>query len=213
MMAGSGMPGDRVLPAQVEAIETAGGSCPAEAAKHAAKERRFLILIETEQDQAALQNRLKGEMKEDVPEAQIETQIGEVTSPWLRHFLTYDPATAPREVTSPVLAIIGEKDTQVPPKPNLPPIRQGLKAGGNRHFEVVALPGLNHLFQAAKTGAPAEYAQIEETMSPVAMDKIAGWSANLWLPTTTITDHNLSEVQPHGGVQAGFLGCAHQHGG
>jgi hypothetical protein len=37
------------------------------------------------------------------------------------------------------------------------------------------LPGLNHLFQDAKTGAPSEYGQIEETISPVALDKIALW--------------------------------------
>jgi hypothetical protein len=37
------------------------------------------------------------------------------------------------------------------------------------------LPGLNHLFQTAKSGTPSEYGQIEETMSPVALDKIASW--------------------------------------
>jgi hypothetical protein len=31
------------------------------------------------------------------------------------------------------------------------------------------------LFQTAKTGAVSEYAEIEETMAPVAMDKIANW--------------------------------------
>jgi hypothetical protein len=34
---------------------------------------------------------------------------------------------------------------------------------------------LNHLFQTAKTGSPSEYAQIEETMSPVALDTIGRW--------------------------------------
>jgi len=37
------------------------------------------------------------------------------------------------------------------------------------------MPGLNHLFQTAKTGLPTEYAQSEETISPVALDKIATW--------------------------------------
>jgi hypothetical protein len=37
------------------------------------------------------------------------------------------------------------------------------------------LPGLNHLFQTATTGSPAEYAEIEETISPVVLDKIATW--------------------------------------
>jgi len=43
------------------------------------------------------------------------------------------------------------------------------------HFEVEKLPGLNHLFQTAKTGAPSEYAEIKETMSPIALEKIANW--------------------------------------
>ena len=63
----------------------------------------------------------------------------------------------------------------MPPKQNLPAIRSALEASGNKHFDVVELPGLNHLFQTAKTGSPSEYAQIEETMSPVALDTIARW--------------------------------------
>jgi hypothetical protein len=37
------------------------------------------------------------------------------------------------------------------------------------------LGGLNHLFQAAKTGSAAEYREIEERVSPAAMQKVAGW--------------------------------------
>jgi len=40
---------------------------------------------------------------------------------------------------------------------------------------VMRLPGLNHLLQTAKTGLPAEYAQIEETMAPAALETIAAW--------------------------------------
>jgi hypothetical protein len=50
-----------------------------------------------------------------------------------------------------------------------------LGLGGNKHFEIDELPGLNYLFQTANTGSPNEYAQIEETISPAALDKIAGW--------------------------------------
>ena len=46
---------------------------------------------------------------------------------------------------------------------------------GHKPFEVDELPGLNHLFQSAKTGSPAEYAEIEETLSPVALEKIVTW--------------------------------------
>jgi fermentation-respiration switch protein FrsA (DUF1100 family) len=175
MMAGSGVPGDQILPAQLQAIEEAGGKSHEEAAKDAAHEREVLTLVETEKDEAVLKKELREKISGEEPEPQIGAQIKTLTSPWFRHFLTYDPATALRKVTCPVLAINGEKDTQVPPKQNLPAIRTALEQAGNKHFEADELPGLNHLFQTAKTGSPAEYAQIEETISPVALDRMASW--------------------------------------
>ena len=73
---------------------------------------------------------------------------------WFRFFLTFDPRPTLRKVQCPVLAINGEKDLQVPPKENLAEIDKALKAGGNRNVKTVELPGLNHLFQPCKTGAP-----------------------------------------------------------
>jgi uncharacterized protein len=175
MMAGTGVAGDQILPAQREAIEVAGGKSPEEAAKDTVREKEMLALVETEKDDAVLQKELKEKMAGDVPEAQIGLQISQITSPWFRYFLTYDPATALRKVTCPVLAINGSLDTQVLPSQNLPPIRKALQDSGNQHVEVDELPGLNHLFQSAKTGSPTEYAQIEETISPIALDKMATW--------------------------------------
>jgi pimeloyl-ACP methyl ester carboxylesterase len=175
MMAGSGVPGDQVLPAQLEAIEEAGGKSPDEASKDAAKERELIKLVETEKDSAVLETELNEKITGDMPEAQTGAQIKVFTSPWFRYFMTYDPATALRRVTCPVLAINGSKDKQVLPEQNLPAIRKALEQAGNKHFEVDELPGLNHLFQTATTGAPGEYVQIEETISPVALDKMASW--------------------------------------
>jgi fermentation-respiration switch protein FrsA (DUF1100 family) len=176
MMAGTGVPGDQVLVAQSEAIQIANGQTPPdEAAKHAAREREMLTLVETEKDDAVLETKLKEKMTGEVPEAQMGMQIKQITSPWFRYFLTYDPATALRKVTCPVLVLNGSLDKQVLPSQNLPPIRKALAESGNQHVEVDELPGLNHLFQTAKTGSPAEYAQIEETISPVVLDKIVTW--------------------------------------
>jgi uncharacterized protein len=41
--------------------------------------------------------------------------------------------------------------------------------------EIDEIPGVNHLFQTAKTGSPAEYGEIEETISPMVLAKIANW--------------------------------------
>jgi hypothetical protein len=175
MMAGTGVPGDQVLVAQGEAIEVASGKSSQEAAKNAAKEKEILTLVETEKDKDVLEKELKEKLAGQIPEAQIGSQIEQLTSPWFRFFLTYDPATALRKVTCPVLAINGSLDKQVLPAQNLPEIRKALEEAGNKHFEVDELPGLNHLFQTAKTGAPSEYAEIEETMSPVALEKMSTW--------------------------------------
>ena len=46
--------------------------------------------------------------------------------PWFRYFLTYDPRPALAKVHCPVLALIGEKDRQVPPRENLAQIEATL---------------------------------------------------------------------------------------
>jgi fermentation-respiration switch protein FrsA (DUF1100 family) len=176
MMAGTAVPGDQIIVEQGRLIELAGGATKEKTDQDAEKERETLTTVETEKDPKALEHLLGVKLAaEGVPDASIAAQIKALTSPWMRYFLTYDPATALRKLTIPVLAINGSLDLQVPPAQNLPPIRKALAEAGNKRAEVDELPGLNHLFQTAKTGSPSEYGQIEETMSPVALDKIASW--------------------------------------
>lgn len=175
MMAGPGVRGDEILPAQLILISEAAGESHDKAEKDAADERTMLALIESEKDDAALNKELREKLAGKIPEGQIDAQIKTITSPWFRQFIAYDPAPTLRKLTCPVLAINGEKDLQVPPDQNLPVIRKALADAGNKNFEVDELPGLNHLFQTAKTGAVSEYGEIEETMAPVALDKIAIW--------------------------------------
>jgi fermentation-respiration switch protein FrsA (DUF1100 family) len=176
MMAGSGVPGDQIIVEQGRLIAMADGESKEKADEDAEKERETLAAVETEKSPAALKRLLGVKLAaEGAPDAQIDAQVKTLTSPWIRFFLTYDPAVSLRKLTIPVLALNGSLDLQVPPAQNLPPIRKALAEAGNQHAEVDELPGLNHLFQSAKTGSPAEYGQIEETISPVALDKIANW--------------------------------------
>ena len=175
MMAGPGVRGDEIIPAQLAAILEAGGASKQEAEKSAAAQRELLMLSEHEKDDAVIAKKI-GELSSGrTSDAQAEAQAKQIRSPWYQYFLQYDPAPALEKVKCPVLAINGEKDRQVPPSQNLPAIRKALEAGGNTHFEVVEMAGLNHLLQTASTGSPTEYAEIEETMSPVALEKISGW--------------------------------------
>ena len=175
LMAGTGVRGDELLAAQVKLIETAGGKSQADVDKDVATQREILALVEKDKDDAALEKDLRATMAGKESDVQIDLQIKLVSSPWFRGLLEYDPVPTLSKVTCPVLAINGEKDLQVPPDMNLPPIRKALAAGGNKNSEADELPGLNHLFQTAKTGGIGEYSEIEETMSPVAMEKVASW--------------------------------------
>lgn len=175
MMAGIGVPGDEILAEQALLITEASGKSADEAKQAQAQQREVVELVKREKDGAVLEKKLREKLAGQVPEAQLGASILQLRSPWFRYFIDYDPAPALRKVRCPVLAINGEKDLQVPPKQNLPAIRKALEEGGNKNVEVVELPGLNHLFQTAKTGAVSEYAEIEETMSPRALEKIASW--------------------------------------
>ncbi len=94
---------------------------------------------------------------------------------WMRFFISYDPASDLAKVSCPVLAINGTKDTQVDAKENLSLIRTTLTKSANKNFQVTALPALNHFLQTAQTGDVAEYATIEESISPLALSLMAGW--------------------------------------
>ena len=177
MMAGPGVPGDELLVEQTLMIAEANGQSHETAEKAAGEERIILSLVKDETDSAVLEKKLREQLTGQVPEAQIGAAIKSTSSPWFRYFISYDPAAALRKVKCPVLAVVGSKDLQVPPEQNIPAIRKALQDAGNQKFEIDELPGLNHLFQTAKTGSPAEYAQIEETISPIAMEKIAAWVA------------------------------------
>jgi len=101
------------------------------------------------------------------------------SSPWGRYFLRFKPEEYLSKIKVPLLALNGSKDMNVPAKENLEGIRMSLEKGGNKHFEVVEFEGLNHLFQTAKTGSPAEYSLLEETISPKVLEKISTWVLNL----------------------------------
>jgi pimeloyl-ACP methyl ester carboxylesterase len=95
------------------------------------------------------------------------------TSSRTRQLSAYDPGPALRLLKTPVLALNGSLDLQVPADENLGPIRAAQR--GNPQATIVELPNLNHMFQTAKLGSPAEYGEIEETVAPAALKIIADW--------------------------------------
>lgn len=110
----------------------------------------------------------------------VNMQASALSSPWMQTFIRHDPAPILEKVSCPVLALFGEKDLQVPPVPNAEAVTEALRKGGNTRSTVKVLPGLNHLFQQAHTGSPAEYGAIEQTISPTALDAMSSWIRALY---------------------------------
>ena len=188
LMAGPGVTGEEIVLAQSRLVAEADGVPEETITKNEALLKDIFTVIKEEENDTIAGEEIHGlitDMVENLSEEEkqyssyteesLDTEIKLLVSPWTRYFLSYDPKTTLMEVECPVLAINGEKDLQVPPEENLRAIEEALEAGGNEDYTVKELPELNHLFQTAKTGSPSEYATIEETMSPAAMELIGDW--------------------------------------
>jgi len=188
LLAGTGVPGDSILKMQGRLLARAAGLSPEMIALSGRAQSRMYAAVREGGDSTAMRARLRqigAEMWAGMTEEQrrasqmtpaaMEANVLQLSGPWFRYFLTYDPRPTLRRVRVPVLALNGSLDLQVPPKEDLAAIAAALREGGNRDVRTIELPGLNHLFQTATTGAPSEYAVIEETMSPAALNAVSSW--------------------------------------
>ena len=101
----------------------------------------------------------------------------QLQTPYMKQFLTLDSRPLLGNITCPVLALNGTKDTQVEPDSNLGALRSGLQKNAKNKLE--AIEGVNHLFQHCKTGMATEYGNIEETIAPEVLEKMVYWLSNL----------------------------------
>lgn len=188
LLAGTGLRGDQLLLLQEELIGKATGATPTELKDTKTMNSYCFNKIIASKDDSSLKGELttyltsilKDTPKEQKPEnmtdeENVTMQINQITSPWMLYFIRYNPATALEKVKCAVLAVNGEKDLQVPPKENIEAITKALLKAGNKKVTTKIFPNLNHLFQECKTGSPEEYADIEQTFSPTAMEYITQW--------------------------------------
>jgi pimeloyl-ACP methyl ester carboxylesterase len=94
---------------------------------------------------------------------------------WFHEALKLEPQKYLNKSACPTLAVTGEKDRQANPNENLSIIEKSLEEGICEDYTVEELPGLNHLFQTAETGAISEYEKIPEIMAPIALQTISEW--------------------------------------
>lgn len=180
LLAGPGVKGEDTLLLQSELLLKTAGADDDQIVKTREFNKRAYALVRQERDAAKLQAKLTDLVNSSglgaaLLPGPLQSQVRLMTSPWFRFFLDYDPFPSLQKTTCPVLALNGEKDVQIAPKENLAQIRKAFEQGGNKDFQAIELPGLNHLFQHAPTGLPREYGEIEETMAPEALMSISDW--------------------------------------
>jgi uncharacterized protein len=79
--------------------------------------------------------------------------------PWMKFFLTHDPATSMRRVKTPVLILTGARDQQAVPA-EVAMMERAFKEGGNKDVTARVLPDLNHLFVYDTDGFPGSYSKL-----------------------------------------------------
>ncbi len=195
LLAGPGVPGQQILREQLALILQSQHADPALIAWAGRQQAKTFAILKTTPDNAQAKAKLDALLQASMThlpanlqpygteyQANFAAQEQTILTPWFRGVLASDPAAVLEQVHCPVLALGGAKDLQVPAAQSLPAIAQALKENGNKDVTVRELPHLNHLFQTAPTGAIAEYAQIEETFSPVALKIMGDWIARRVLP-------------------------------
>jgi uncharacterized protein len=188
LLAGTGIPGDKLLLLQQQLIGKASGISDENLQKSKTSNKEAFKIVKNSTNSEQLKIDLTNYMRQSLkanPQSEkpqgisdddfINLQVNQYISPWMQYFIKFDPALTLEKVKCPVLAINGEKDLQVPPKENLEAIKKALNKGGNKKVTTKQISNLNHLFQECKTGSPKEYSEIEQTFSPIALNEILKW--------------------------------------
>jgi len=188
LLAAPGVPAPDLLALQVERLARAEGDSEENIAKQVEINRALTAAISSDGDRnearkkvGALilqQNQLMPPESQPTPDAlekMIQANTDQLFTPWFQYFIRYDPRPALRKVTVPVLALNGALDLQVVDTQNLPAVEEALAVAGNKDVTARSLPGLNHMFQHATTGAVSEYSEIDETISPDVLELIYQW--------------------------------------
>ena len=106
---------------------------------------------------------------------QVIQAMTALNTKWYKYFISFNPQPYLEKLDCKVLALNGSKDVQVIAATNLKGIKQSLQKSKSPEYDVIEIPGLNHLFQTCIVCNPAEYIVLEESFSPRALDTMENW--------------------------------------
>jgi pimeloyl-ACP methyl ester carboxylesterase len=194
LLAGPGIPTIDLMQQQWEAIAVSEGRTPAEARRISGFLRLICEEVNKDQDTATLFKNARARfdvwaktLDTTATLAKIGNRMGDsvdyyvrramplMTSKWLRYLITIDPRVYLQKLQCKVLALNGSRDILVIAASNLAGIKASLQKSHSPGYEVIELPGLNHLFQTCIRCNMEEFADLEETISPKALEIMDYW--------------------------------------
>ena len=130
-----------------------------------------------DQAQAIVTNMLRQRYPEQ-DAALTRSRVEDLTTPWYRYYLTFDPQLKLAEVQCPVLLLNGTDDAEVNAATNLTALEKGLKA--NKRVTVRRLPGVQHWFQTPTAELlPNADGTVDPVISADMLDAVRGWVLGL----------------------------------
>ncbi len=109
-----------------------------------------------------------------VDEAMARARAAQLTSPWARFFLDFDPAARLPLVRCPFLLLNGTADLQVAPSRNLSVLQRGLHQA-HQLVQAHRLAGVNHLFQPDRAQWPIVAGVQQPAFSQEAFNYLRDW--------------------------------------
>ncbi|WP_167852149.1 alpha/beta hydrolase family protein [Hymenobacter elongatus] len=177
-LAGYGMPGHEILRRQqVEIMRMIGANSTQVDAALKLHDKMINIIRQTPNN-----NQARGKVaamirlnNADIDPTMARARAAQLTSPWYRYYLDFDPKAKLGEVHCPVLALNGNEDLQVTANKNLSILQKGLKSAGNRKVTAHKVAGVNHSFQPDQAEWPLVNGEQHPNFSPKALEVMQTW--------------------------------------
>jgi cyclophilin family peptidyl-prolyl cis-trans isomerase/pimeloyl-ACP methyl ester carboxylesterase len=132
-------------------------------------QNKFIVDSDTSLTQAARDSILRA--------ARASLEPARQSDPWVKFWLSYDPAPVARQVKAPTLVIQGATDRQVPVE-QAEKLAALIRAGGNRDVTVRVFPAVNHLLVDDPSGDFRAYNTLTSTrINKAVLGALADWLA------------------------------------
>lgn len=137
-------------------------------------ERDFIELFMSEIDALPEAQRNMIPNPEEMAKLQFSQQVLPMKTPQMKSLILHDPSRDLEKLDLPILALFGEKDTQVLAVKNRERL-QSICAAHSLSCEIQTLESANHLFQKANTGMVTEYTSLQPAFLPGFMPALVQW--------------------------------------